>query len=169
MRYRWTVYSKSPFIFRHGALKWKELKAHISWSCKLPKQYKQFTKTIANFVWQLGWHKLSSLSTEEFHVWANCHLETNAPDKTGSGQVRPRSWRWGPRWWRCGPGGIRRQPAGINTIKLFWTVVNIGQDFDALCEMLSEFSSGHICACQLRIRTLSSVWCKRYWCKAFSA
>ena len=38
----------------------------------------------------------------------------------------------------------------INNIKLFlrnWTAVKLQQDFDALCEMLSEFSSGHICAC----------------------
>ena len=28
-----------------------------------------------------------------------------------------------------------------------WTAVKLQQDFDALCEMLSEFSSGHICAC----------------------
>ena len=39
---------------------------------------------------------------------------------------------------------------GINTINYFccnWTAIKLRQDFDALSEMLSEFSSGHICVC----------------------
>ena len=28
-----------------------------------------------------------------------------------------------------------------------WTAIKLWQDFDAFCEMLSRFSSGHICAC----------------------
>ena len=31
--------------------------------------------------------------------------------------------------------------------KTVWTDVKLQQDFDALNEMLCEFSSGHICAC----------------------
>ena len=30
-----------------------------------------------------------------------------------------------------------------------WTVIKLWQDFDAFCEMLSEFSNRHICACYL--------------------
>ena len=39
---------------------------------------------------------------------------------------------------------------GKNTAKLICrncSAVKLQQDFDALCEMISEFSSGHICAC----------------------
>ena len=35
-----------------------------------------------------------------------------------------------------------------------WTAINLWQDFDAMCEMLTVFSSWHICASY--IRTLSS-------------
>ena len=48
------------------------------------------------------------------------------------------------------PGMLFCLRPGINTMKQFcrnWTDVKLQQHFDVLCEMLSEFSSGHICAC----------------------
>ena len=44
-----------------------------------------------------------------------------------------------------------------------WTSVKLWQDFDAVCEMPSEFSSGHICACYLGLAHLS------WWCKFTNA
>ena len=32
-----------------------------------------------------------------------------------------------------------------------WTAIKLCKDFEALCEMLSEFSSGHICACYSKL------------------